>query len=103
MSENQYKTPIQLLIEFMVTDGRNYQTVPYTKLLGQKRALKQWLVASKVRYINCSTSPSNKTPFRFFLKEKINNFFSEYLSLIPELERIGNLERKVDVMIQESS
>lgn len=90
------------MIELTVTDGRSYQTVPYTKLLGQKRALKQWLLASKVRHFNGYTSPSDKTPFRFFLKEEIDNFFSEYLFLVSELGRARGLERRLRTMNPES-
>lgn len=55
------KTKMQLRIERVVTNGRNYQTVPYTRVLGERRALKQWLRHSRLKIFNLVNSPCDKT------------------------------------------
>ena len=54
------KTPIQLRIEGAISNGKSYQMVPYTKLLGNRLALKQWLLFSKVRCVNLYNPISSK-------------------------------------------
>lgn len=57
------KTLKQIKIELNITNRRSYQTVPYTKLLGQKNALKQWLLFSNERCVGLGNYDSDKTPF----------------------------------------
>lgn len=57
------KTLKQIEIELNITHGQSYQTVPHTKLFGQKNALKQWLLFSNERCIGLYNYDSDKTPF----------------------------------------
>jgi hypothetical protein len=98
------KTKIQRRIEFSTTDGRSYQRVPYTKLLGGERALKQWLHFSKLRCINNYNHSSDKTPLRkylsHFIRRRINKA-SENLVIVMRvrmhpLEEMSKLERGIE-------
>jgi len=57
------KTLTQIEIELNVTNNKSYQTVPYTKVLGEKNALKQWLLFSNERCIRLHNYNSDQTPF----------------------------------------
>jgi len=71
---NDPKTPIQEQIEYSVTNGRSYLTIPYTKLFGQKMALKQWFLFSNFRPF----SPLNHSVDKTSLLHYILSFFDVY-------------------------
>ena len=66
------KTPLQLQIEGAVTSGRSYLTVPYTTLLGQKRALKQWFLFSNFRPFSPIDHSVDKTSLLHYLPSFID-------------------------------
>jgi hypothetical protein len=61
------KTSTQINIEFSVTNKCGYQKVPCTKILGKKRALKQWLFFSNYRCYNIYNSSDIKTNFSDYI------------------------------------
>ena len=57
------KTEIQRKIEFAVTKGRTYQTVPHVRFFGDRLALKQWLKYSNFRCFFPHVTSSDSTSF----------------------------------------
>ncbi len=103
------KTSLQLRIESSVTHERSYQRVPYTKLFGQKFALKQWQLFSGLRCFNIYNCSSDKTPLLKYLsvfdKSIIQKVLTEPLFAfvyLQKLEEVSRLEKKVKPMNLES-
>ncbi len=71
------KTLEQIEIELNITNNNSYQTVPYTKLLGQKNALKQWLLFSNERCVGLCNYNSDKTPFLNYIVYTFHNKLTE--------------------------
>ncbi|MBU4069347.1 MAG: hypothetical protein KJ646_00015 [Nanoarchaeota archaeon] len=67
------KTSKQIQIELNVTNNKSYQTVPYTKVLGQKNALKQWLLFSNERCIGLYNYNSDQTPFLHYVANVLHD------------------------------
>ena len=101
------KTSLQLRIEASVTNARSYQEVPYTKLLGQKFALKQWLIFSGLRCFNIYNCSSDKTPLLEYLSAFDKRIFQKILMepffAFVYLNEVSRLERKVNPMNLEST
>lgn len=77
------KTLKQIEVELNITNGQSYQTVPHTKLLGQKNALKQWLKFSNERCIGLYNHDSDKTPFLGYI---ISNFHDKLTKIWDTLK-----------------
>jgi len=95
------KTEIQRRIELSVTNGRSYQEVPYTRLLGNRLALRQWGLFSNCRCIKGNNSPSDKTSFfeyiPFFVDQRMNGALRNYLSATSLMyTQKSFLERRIE-------
>ncbi len=121
------KSKIQLRIEFYSTNGRSYQTVPYTSLLGQRNAFKQWLKFSRGRVVSTYRN-KDKTELSLYLLRKpigeiinlvnkvdykINDFNNRVREIVENapflilqhsgvLDRINRLEKSVNNFTQSS-
>ena len=89
---NPKKTPMQIRVEMLATNGRGYSNVPYTKAFGEKSALRQWLRFSRVRVYNTT----------------INETRGDKLSLFPYLilyagNRIDRIFKKIEEDVLASS
>ncbi len=78
---------MQLRIEKAVPSASTYQHVPYTRVLGNKLALKMWGIFSGYRVINLVNSQSDDT--------KLGEFFAEYVKAGKLEENIKNSAMKV--------
>ena len=95
------KTEIQRRIELSVTNGRSYQKIPYTRLLGNRLALRQWGLFSNYRCIKTNNSPSDETSFfeylPFFVDQRMNGIISNYTSVLYFMHKQESLlERRVE-------
>lgn len=93
------KTPLQIRIEDSVTNNRFYQTVPYTKLFGQKIALKQWIIYSKDRVLKLYNPAEDETNLLAYLLrnpiEKMGNFNNKIGGALE------NINKKINRFIRE--
>src|SRR4030042_2831242 len=105
---NPKKTPMQIRVEMLATNGRGYSNVPYTKVFGEKSALRQWLRFSRVRVYNTTLNEQRGDKISLFPYlvlyscNRIDSFFNKMKNKIPlyvmamaDRERQGRLENSL--------
>lgn len=97
MQEKSRKTQLQIDIETSVTSGRSYLRVPYTKLFGKKRSLRQWLRFAEYRMLSLYNTTAEKLPLSVFLprylKEEIPRVV---IGMVIEQDRINSICNKLE-------
>ncbi len=82
-------------MEKSVTNGRMYQRVPFTRVMGNRKALQQWLAFSEIRVYNPINILNNKD--KTSLLPYLEHYFKGILPpTIMEMSRIKKEQNRME-------